>query len=65
MTDKQRQDEGTEIPKQENPESDPVTNTEDPLEKILGVFDDDITDLSTTVRDTMDHVHRKSSKRAD
>lgn len=31
----------------------------DPLEKIIGIFDDDITDLSMTVRETLQEYFRK------
>lgn len=31
----------------------------DPLEKIAGIFDDDITDLSVTVRETMQKFYEK------
>ena len=31
----------------------------DPLEAFIGFFDDDITDMSTTVRETLDNYYRK------
>jgi hypothetical protein len=35
---------------------------EDPIDAIVGVFDDDITDLSATVRETIhEHFRRKSN----
>jgi hypothetical protein len=37
----------------------------DPLEQILGIFDDDITDMSTSVRDTMNELHRKMYESSD
>jgi len=39
----------------------PVTTVpeDDPLEKIAGIFDDDIDDLSVTVRETMNKFYEK------
>lgn len=42
-----------------NIQSDAFYDKISPLDKILGIFDDDITDMSTSVRDTMDKLHRK------
>lgn len=43
----------------------PTSELDDPLEKILGIFDDDITDLSTSVRDNMDELRRQQAKDTD
>lgn len=38
---------------------------DDPLENFIGAFHDDVTDLSTTVRDTMDAFYREKHDRPD
>ncbi|MBZ0299785.1 MAG: hypothetical protein K8J31_08600 [Anaerolineae bacterium] len=37
----------------------------DPLEAIMGVFDDDVTDMSTSVRQTMAEIWRQKNERPD
>lgn len=46
-------------------QSDSFYGETSPLDKILGIFDDDITDMSTSVRDTMDKLHRKMYESTD
>lgn len=38
---------------------------DDPLENFIGAFHDDVTDLSTTVRETMDAFYREKYGRPD
>jgi len=37
----------------------PTSSRRDAIEDFIGVFDDDVTDLSSTVRETMEDYYRK------
>jgi hypothetical protein len=39
----------------------PQNDDTDPIDAIVGVFDDDITDLSTTVRETIQEYFRRKA----
>jgi metal-responsive CopG/Arc/MetJ family transcriptional regulator len=42
-----------------------IKPTPEALEAFIGMFDDDVTDLSTTVRETMDAYYRKKYGNSD
>ncbi len=37
----------------------------DPIDKVIGIYDDDITDMSTTVRETMKKIFQDKDDRSD